>query len=185
MPEGTLWKTDTLGPDWRRWAKWLIAVTAIGAAGLLVIRLEERVLGYTLTGLAVLLLVIAVPLWVYDLTSAVEVRVVEESEPVIWIRTVGGRQDRFTPDAIATVTLVCTPFDLGSDSDEMERAIFSRKYRKAVLRLRTRSGRRVHGRAAPFVSKDEMDHLMAEWRRVCPGARQNLEYRFVASGTGD
>ncbi|WP_156043662.1 hypothetical protein [Cellulomonas sp. URHE0023] len=185
IPEGTLWKTDTLGPDWRRWARWSITVAVIGGSGLLLIRLEQRVLGYALTGLAVLLLVVAVARWVYDRTSVVEARVVEESEPVIWMRTVGGREARFSPDGIARVTLVCTPFASGPDTSGSERAFVRQEYRNAVLHLRTRSGHRVHGRAAPFVSKDEMDRVMAEWSRVCPQAHQNQEYRPVGTGTGD
>ncbi|GIE89051.1 hypothetical protein [Actinoplanes regularis] len=185
IAEDTLWKTGNLGRDWRRWARWLISIAVIGGSGLLVICFDRPILGSSLTGLAVLLLVIAVALWVYDYTSVVEARMVDDPEPVIWIRTVSGREERFTPDSMVTVTLVCTPFASGPDTSNEERAFFNQQYQKAVLRLRTRDGRRLHGRTAPYVSVAEMDQVMAAWLRVCPQAHQYREYRPVGTGTGD
>lgn len=177
-----LWTADEQHRASLRHLGWGVAATVTGTLGLLVAGADQP-LGYAVAGGAALVVVTVFLRWLRDRGRLVEVREADEPGADLLLRTVGGRTHRVSAADVRSVILVGTVWPHDPDAAPGHQT-GSSELQKVVLHIRV-SGQSRRSRPVTGMKIEERDRLLAEWRRLCPGATVKKEVHIPLTGTGD
>ncbi|SNY53832.1 hypothetical protein [Paractinoplanes atraurantiacus] len=181
MPEGALWTVENKRRDGLRRLAWGLGLLGAVALGILTTRTGELVLGYTVAGIAAVVVVLIAAWSLWDLTRLGEIHVTGDG---LLLRTVAGRTRRLSTDDVRRVELTCHFWGASYDDDESDAERKHQFMKKLMLHLET-SGRRYRGSPMYGVRSDVPDRLLAEWKRLCPRAFVKRDTVITTPGTPD